>query len=83
MEQQAVTVLLCGVRPDFDQAMKNLGFYDWLPAERVFRENAGLPGSATSAAARHAYDLLGDDTCTVCPRHKPAEPANEALYYVI
>ena len=43
MEQKAVTVLLCGVRADFDQAMKNLHFYDWLPAERVFRENAGAP----------------------------------------
>ena len=47
MEQKAVTVLLCGVRADFDQAMKNLHFYDWLPSERIFRENAGLPGSAT------------------------------------
>ena len=83
MEQKAVTVLLCGVRADFDQAMKNLHFYDWLPAEQIFRENAGLPGSATAAAVRYAYDLLGDDMCDTCPRRKPAEPDNGAFYYVI
>jgi sulfate permease, SulP family len=83
MEQKAVTVLLCGVRVDFDQAMKNLCFYDWLPPERIFRENVGLPGSATSAAVRYAYDILGDDVCDTCPRRKTAEPGNGALYYVI
>ncbi len=83
MEQNAVTVLLCGVRVDFDQAMKNLHFHDWLPRERIFRENAGLPGSATAAAVRYAYDLLGDDMCDTCPRRKPAEPENGAIHYVI
>ncbi len=83
MEQNAVAVLLCGVRDDFDQAMKNLHFYDWLPMERIFRENAGLPGSATAAAVRHAYKLLGDDICDTCPRRKPAEPEDGAFYYVI
>jgi SulP family sulfate permease len=83
MEQQAVTVLLCGVRRDFDQAMKNLRFYEWLPADRIFRDNVGLPGSATAAAVRYAYDLLGDDLCDVCPRRKPPEPDSGALYYVI
>ncbi len=83
MEQKKITVLLCGVRKDFDQAMINLHFYDWLPEVRIFRENTGLPGSATSAAVRYAYDLLGDDVCDTCPRRKPAEPENGALYYVI
>ena len=82
MEHQAVTVLLCGVRADFDQAMKNLRFYDWLPPGRIFPENAGAPGSATLAAVRYAYDLLGDDVCPVCPRRKP-EPENGPLYYAI
>jgi SulP family sulfate permease len=83
MEHRAVTVLLAGVRPDLDRAMKNLHFDDWLPAERIFHETAGLPGSATLAAVRYAYDLLGDDVCDVCPRRKPPEPDNGALYYVI
>ncbi len=83
MEEKAVVVLLCGVRADFDQAMKNLHFHDWLPAERIFRENANLPGSATSAAVRYAYELLGDDVCDACPRRRPVNPENGAIYYVI
>jgi hypothetical protein len=63
--------------------MMNLRFHDWLPAERVFPENAGAPGSATLAAVRYAYDLLGDDLCDACPRRRPAGPENGALYYVI
>jgi sulfate permease, SulP family len=83
MEQRAVAVLLCGVRPSMEQAFTNLQFYDWLPRERVFPENAGAPGSATLAAVRYAYELLGDDICDVCPRRKPAEPDSGAFYYVI
>ena len=83
MEQKGVAVLLCGVRVEFDQAMQNLRFYDWLPTERIFHENAGHPGSATAAAVRYAYDLLGDDACETCPRRKPAEPENGAIHYVI
>ena len=63
--------------------MKNLRFYDWLPAERIFRENAGHSGSATSSAVHYAYELMGDDVCDTCPRRKLAEPENGALYYVI
>jgi sulfate permease, SulP family len=83
MDAKAVPVLLCGVRTDFEQAMKNLHFYDWLPAARIFRENDRLPGSATLAAVRYAYELLGDDVCETCPRRKPAEPDNGAFFYVI
>ena len=83
MEQQGVTVLLCGVRPDFAQAMKNLRFHTWLPAERIFPENANVPGSATLAAVRHAHELLGDDVCDSCPRREKTEPGQEVLYYMI
>lgn len=84
MEQKNVVVLLCGVRDSFHQAMTNLRFHDWLPAERVFRENSNAPGTATLNAVRYAYELLGDDLCDACPRRKPPpEPDNGALYYVI
>ena len=83
MQAKGVTVLLCGVRPDFAQAMQNLRFQDFLPADRVFLEDAAQLGSATLAAVRHAYDLLGDDLCEHCPRRTPPEPANGAFYYQI
>ena len=40
MQEQGVTVLLCGVRPDFAEGMTNLRFHDWLPRGRVFLEDA-------------------------------------------
>ncbi len=83
MRAKGVTVLLCGVRPEFAQAMQNLRFQEFLPAEHVFLEDATRLGSATLAAVRHAYELLGDDLCAHCPRRTPPEPANGAFYYQI
>ena len=83
MQAKGMVVLLCGVRPAFAQAMQNLRFQDFLAADRIFLENAALLGSATLAAVRHAYDLLGDDVCGHCPRRTPPEPANGAFYYQI
>ena len=83
MRAKGVTVLLCGVRPDFAQAMQNLRFEGFLPPEHVFLEDAAHVGSATLAAVRHAYDLLGDDVCEHCPRRTPPEPSNGAFYYQI
>jgi sulfate permease, SulP family len=83
MEEHGVTVLLCGVRPDFTQAMKNLRFHTWLPANRIFPENANVPGSATLAAVRYAHELLGDDVCDNCPRREKTAPGQEVLYYMI
>jgi len=83
MQAKGLTVLLCGVRPAFAQVMRNLRFQDFLPAQCVFMEDAALLGSATLAAVRHAYDLLGDDLCAHCPRRTPPEPNNEAFYYQI
>ena len=83
MQAKGVTVLLCGVRPDFAQAMHNLRFQDFLSNDCVFLEDAAHVGSATLAAVRRAYDLLGDDLCPHCPRRTPPEPANGAFYYQI
>jgi hypothetical protein len=81
MESAGVIVLLCGVRADFARAMENLGFSSFLPQDRVFREDESAPGSATLAAIRHAYELLGGDLCATCPRRASAE--REHLYYMI
>jgi SulP family sulfate permease len=83
MNAKGVPVLLCGVRPDFAQVMENLRFHDFLSADHVFMEDAARVGSATLAAVRHAYELLGDDLCPHCPRRTPPEPANGAFYYQI
>jgi SulP family sulfate permease len=83
MRQRQVTVFLCGVRPDFAQAMSNLRFYEWLPSDCVFFEDPASLGSSTLAAVRHAYDLLGSDVCDHCPRRSTVEPDEGAMYYMI
>ncbi len=83
MQQRAVVVLLAGVRPDFAQAMHNLRFEHWLPAERVFSEDPAVVGSATIAAVQYAHELLGPDTCDHCPQRASSGPDDGALYYVI
>jgi SulP family sulfate permease len=83
MRGKGVHVLLCGVRPDFAQAMKNLRFQEFLPSDQIFLEEPKHVGSATLAAVRYAYELLGDDLCEHCPRRTPPEPDREAFYYQI
>ncbi len=83
MKGKGVPVLLCGVRPDFAQAMKNLRFNEFLPADQVFLEEPKQIGSSTLAAVRRAYQLLGDDLCDHCPRRTPSEPESESFYYQI
>ncbi len=68
MRERGVLVLLAGVRADFDHAMHNLKFHEWLSSEHVFRENPAVEGTATLAAVRYAYRWLGDDVCEDCPR---------------
>jgi SulP family sulfate permease len=83
MRDRGILVLLCGVRADLAQAMQNLKFGDWLPAEQVFMENAAIPGTSTLAAVRRAYEVLGDNQCDTCPLAKATEPDQGPLHYMI
>lgn len=80
MQDRKVPVLLCGIRPDFEQALRNLRFHHWLPQDYVFHENATM-GSSTLKAVRRAYELLGDDLCDTCPRRDQAD--KQEWYYMI
>jgi hypothetical protein len=82
MQARKATVLLCGVRPDFAKALKNLRFQHWLPRECVFLEEASVL-SSTLQAVRRAYAILGDDLCPTCPRRDEREAAKGDWYYMI
>ena len=82
MEARRVTVLLCGVREDFAQALQNLRFYQWLPPDHVYMEGPAVM-SSTLQAVRRAYELLGDDLCATCPRRHENEADRGGWYYVI
>jgi SulP family sulfate permease len=87
MQDRKVPVLLCGIRPDFEQALRNLRFHHWLPQDCLFREDVTM-GSSTLKAVRRAYELLGDDLCATCPRGDPTQSAGtrdglQEWYYMI
>jgi SulP family sulfate permease len=82
MEARGVTVLLCGVRPDLAKAMANLRFHDWLPADRVFPEEAEK-FSATLKAVHHAYELLEDNPCDHCMQAALTGTDPQPLYYMV
>jgi SulP family sulfate permease len=80
MQDQQVPVLLCGIRPDFEQALRNLRFHHWMPRDFVFLEDVTM-GSSTLKAVRRAYELLGDDLCATCPQRDRRD--KQDWYYMI
>jgi SulP family sulfate permease len=82
MQARQVTVLLCGVREDFAEALHNLDFYQWLPPDCVFQEGVTVE-SSTLKAVRRAYELLGLDLCESCPRRQETQAQREQWYYMI
>jgi SulP family sulfate permease len=82
MEKQGITVLLCGVRPDFAKAMRNLNFDEWLPADHVFREE-DEKYSATLKAVRHVHELLKNNPCSHCLQNSTASAHRPPQYYLV
>jgi SulP family sulfate permease len=82
MQAEGITVLLCGVRPDFAKAMTSLHFYDWLPTDRVFPEE-DEKFSSTLKAVRHVYELLEENSCAHCRRNGLVEAGQRGLYYLV
>ena len=82
MKKQGTTVLLCGVRPDFAKAMKNLGFEMWFPADQVFPEEQEK-FSATLKAVRHVHELFKDNPCPHCQQNGVGATDRHAHYYLV
>jgi len=80
-EKMGVTVLLAGIRPDLAQGLNNLRFYDWFPAEQVFREEDETY-SATLHAVRAARELARQSL--PAPQTQPGDEAvKDPLYYLV
>jgi sulfate permease, SulP family len=83
-ENNGITVLLAGVRPDFLQAITRLHIQDWYPQDHIFPEEGDDTDSATLKAVRCAYRLLGDDNkCNHCRQSEPVESREVSLYYLV
>jgi sulfate permease, SulP family len=83
VEQDRVTVLLCGVRRDLGRALWSTGLAAHLGPERLFPEAASVM-SSTLDAIRYAYSLLDGDACPPCPRKGGlSEQAGDTSDYTI
>jgi len=85
-ENNKITVLLAGIRPDFLQAITRLRFQDWFPPDHIFPEEGKSDDSdsATLKAVRYAYQLLRDaNRCGHCRQSEPAEGHAVSLYYLV
>ena len=80
-QQLGIKVLLCGIRADFDTAMRNLRFETWFPPEQLFREEDETY-SATLRAVRYAYQQLGRQPARK-NGHPPTEATRAGLYYLV
>jgi SulP family sulfate permease len=80
VKARGVHVLLCGVREDMAEKLERTGIAAHL-GERLFLEQP-VRQTSTLLAMRHAYELIGPDTCPTCPR-RGGRAAAAALHYEI
>jgi SulP family sulfate permease len=78
VKARGVHVLLCGVRAEFADKLERTGITAQL-GERLFLEQP-VRLTSTMLAIRRAYELVGDDTCAICPRR--GERAAEVAYEI-
>jgi SulP family sulfate permease len=83
MDRRGVPVLLSGVGPDLDRAMRSLRFHEWLPADRIFPADPTAPGSSTVKAVRRAYEVAGAASQARCTHCGWIDPAATELYYMV
>ncbi|RZF27353.1 SulP family inorganic anion transporter [Paraburkholderia sp. UYCP14C] len=82
-QRDGLVILLAGLRPALRQALGNLHFSEWYPAERFFPEEDET-WSATVRAVRYAYTQLGErNTCAHCTERFHAERSVDDLYYLV
>jgi SulP family sulfate permease len=77
-EKRGIPVLLAGVQPELAAILDQIGFHQWLPADRIYPEG-GQPYSGTLRAVRHAYQLIGHHG----PEAEPSGVEGEAEYSLV
>jgi SulP family sulfate permease len=83
-QDDGLTILLAGVRPDLLESVRRLGFQNWFPNDQIFSEEDEVD-SATLKAVRRAYDLLGGrlNTCKHCAADESHVTRRRAAYYLV
>jgi SulP family sulfate permease len=80
VKARGVHVLLCGVRSEFAEKLERTGISAQL-GERLFLEQP-VRLTSTMLAIRRAYELIGDDTCAICPRRGERAAQSEVAYEI-
>ena len=80
VKARGVHVLLCGVRADLAEKLDRTGISAHL-GERLFLEQP-VRQTSTLQAIRHAYELIGNDTCATCPRRGGRASQAELHYHI-
>jgi SulP family sulfate permease len=80
--QRNVAVLLAGIQPDLLAAVTRLGFFAWLPFDRVYPQGRD-EDSATLAALRTVYRQLADAGTSDPESGRAAADAARPLYYLL
>jgi len=84
MQAAHVSVLICGVRPDFMKIIDASDLLGRLGRDRVFVfQETGAIWTSTLEAVRFAYQIVGSDVCETCPRRGENLKEKDGWYYMI
>jgi len=86
LERRNIVLLLSGVHPVLRKALTGIGLDARIGVDRIFCQRAtqlSSQGSSTGDAIQFAYNLLGDELCSTCPRRQEPTSTMEALDYEI
>lgn len=84
MQAAHVSVLICGVRPDFMSIIDSSDLLGRLGRDRVFVfQETGAIWTSTLEAVRFAYQIVGNDLCETCPRRDETPQEKDDWYYMI
>jgi sulfate permease, SulP family len=82
MHRAGLSVLICGVRPDFMQIIESSDLMGRLGRDRFFVfQETGAIWTSTLEAVRFAYEIVGNDLCETCPRR--GADTSDGWYYMI
>jgi len=84
MQAAHVSVLICGLRPDFMKIIDASDLLGRLGRDRLFVfQETGEIWTSTLEAVRFAYQIVGDDVCETCPRRGENLKEKDGWYYMI
>jgi len=70
------------VREDLDRGLSGTGLDLRIGRAQIIPQAAG-PDSSTRKALARAYEVVGEDLCSICPRRRGTPPDPDPGWYTI